>query len=120
MIRAGFGPPLFDRDEKMVNGKRWIMTGCLGLSLVGQAAATAPVAGLSPWERPVGAPVVSKFEQTPQWRAKALRGVSEPATGTDFLKDQGAWFTPFIHPGMPGYYDIRGLHDRSSEKRSKP
>lgn len=80
------------------------------MGLAGAAGAVPAVAGLTPWQRPAGAPVIRNFEQTPEWQAKALRGLGEPATGTGFLKHQGAWYTPFNRPGMPGYYDIRGLH----------
>ena len=33
-----------------------------------------------------------------------------------FLKDQGAWYTPFIHPNSTGRYDIRGLHAEAARK----
>lgn len=75
------------------------------------AAAVAPVAGLAPYERPAGAPVLAEFRQTPQWRSQALKGVSEPLPASlRFLDSQGAWYTPFNHPGMPGRYDLRGMH----------
>jgi hypothetical protein len=70
------------------------------------------IAGLEPDRRPENAPVIAKFNQTDAWRAKALKGVTtpHPKNVTAFLKDQEAWFNPFQYPGMPGYYDIRGLH----------
>jgi hypothetical protein len=68
------------------------------------------VAGLTPDRRPEAAPRITEFQRTPEWEARALRGIAQPATGTGFLQDQGAWHTPFIHPNMPGRYDIRGLH----------
>jgi hypothetical protein len=68
------------------------------------------VAGLKPAQRPVGAPTVVRFDQSAAWRAAALRGIREPQTGLGFLKDQGAWYTPFNQPNLPGRYDIRGLH----------
>lgn len=76
------------------------------------AAETVPyIAGTAPSERPAGAPVITEFVQTPAWRAHALTGVLEPLPASlVWLEDQGAWFTPFIHPGMPGPYDIRGWH----------
>lgn len=74
-------------------------------------AEAAPVAGLAPDARPLGAPVLKTFSATPEARAQATRGLSQPLPpGLAFLKDQGAWYTPFTRPGMPGYYDIRGLH----------
>ena len=68
------------------------------------------VAGLKPAQRPVGAPIVARFDQSAAWRAAALRGIEEPQTGLGFLKDQGAWYTPFNQPNLAGRYDIRGLH----------
>ena len=82
---------------------------CAALPLPALAEAL-PVAGLNPAQRPVGAPIVARFEQSAAWRAAALRGIQEPQTGLGFLKDQGAWYTPFIHPNLLGRYDIRGLH----------
>lgn len=74
------------------------------------------VAGLRPFERPAGAPVIVNFEQSEAWKAKALRGIGEPQTGVGFLKDQGAWYTPFTRPNLPGRYDIRGLHKTDKKK----
>ena len=75
------------------------------------AAEQAPaVAGLLPFERPAGAPVISRFEGDEAWQKRALRGIDEPRRGLQFLSDQGAWYTPFTQPNMPGRYDIRQLH----------
>lgn len=74
------------------------------------------VAGLRPFERPAGAPVIVSFEQSEAWKAKALRGVGEPQSGVGFLKDQGAWYTPFNRANMPGRYDIRGLHKTENKR----
>ena len=74
------------------------------------AEGTVFIAGLAPDQRPVGAPVITVFEQTPAWQARALRGITPPPTGLDFLKYQGAWYTPFIYPNLTDRYDIRGLH----------
>ena len=82
---------------------------CAALPLPALAEAL-PVAGLNPAQRPVGAPIVARFEQSAAWRAAALRGIQEPQTGLGFLKDQGAWYTPFNQPNLAGRYDIRGLH----------
>ncbi len=69
------------------------------------------IAGLAPSERPAGAPRITEFIQTEAWKAQALFGVLEPVPPSlGWLADQGAWFTPFIHPGMTGLYDIRGWH----------
>ena len=45
-----------------------------------------------------------------------MRGITPPPTGIDFLKYQGAWYTPFIHPNLTGRYDIRGLHADAARK----
>ncbi|MBL8479087.1 MAG: hypothetical protein JNK59_07240 [Sterolibacteriaceae bacterium] len=75
-------------------------------------AADAPgagfVAGLAPHQRPEGAPAIKDFTPDPAWRSRALTGVSAPIPASlRFLDDQGAWYTPFNHPGWPGYYDLR-------------
>ena len=72
------------------------------------------VAGLAPYERPAGAPVILAFASGSDWQNRALKGVSEPRpTSLNFLNDQGAWYTPFIHPGIPGYYDLRRWHGQA-------
>ena len=69
------------------------------------------VAGLKPSQRPAGAPVIHQFAPSANWRAQSLVGVSEPIpAGLEFLDSQGAWYTPFNQPGMPGYYDLRNWH----------
>ncbi|MGZ8219629.1 hypothetical protein [Methylomagnum sp.] len=66
------------------------------------------VAGLQPNQRPAGAPVIREFVPNANWRARSLTGFSEPIpVGLGFLDSQGAWYTPFNQPGMPGYYDLR-------------
>lgn len=74
------------------------------------------VAGLEPSARPATAPVITTFAPADAWKAQALRGIREPHTGLGFLKDQGAWYTPFNRPNLPGRYDIRGLHDTTNKK----
>ncbi len=74
------------------------------------------VAGLAAHQRPAGAPVVREFAPAPRWRSYSLTGVSEPVPASlGFLNSQGAWYTPFNHPGMPGYYDLRNWHHGSRE-----
>lgn len=71
------------------------------------------VAGLAPHARPAGVPVITSFEKSPDWRDRALSGVSRPhPPGLGFLDSQGAWYTPFTHPGMTEPYDVRGWHAR--------
>lgn len=81
-----------------------------------QAAETTPlVAGLTPYERPAGAPAIRTLARASEWTRQATRGIAAPLpSGLKFVADQGAWYTPFTEPGMPGYYDIRNLHDNKS------
>ena len=70
-----------------------------------------PIAGTQPSERPVGAPMILEVQKPPGWYTRALTGISQPYPASlRFLEDQGNWYTPFNHPGMPGYYDIRHWH----------
>ncbi len=69
------------------------------------------IAGLKPDQRPTGAPVVTEYPKSKEWYVKALTGIEPPyPRSLYFLDDQGAWYWPFIHPGMTGRYDIRGWH----------
>ena len=74
-------------------------------------ADTGFVAGLNPAVRPANAPVITAFEPGEAWKIQALQGIREPHSGLGFLKDQGAWYTPFNRPNLSGRYDLRGLHD---------
>lgn len=70
------------------------------------------VAGTTPDRRPDGAPQINHYDKDAAWYGRALRGVVEPYPASlVWLDDQGAWYTPFTRPGMPGVYDIRGLHE---------
>lgn len=72
---------------------------------------TYPIAGSQPAERPVGAPVITEVSHDGAWYRQALTGVSRPYPNSlKFLENQGNWYTPFNHPGMPDGYDIRGWH----------
>ena len=90
------------------------------LGLAGAAGASAQtaayVAGLDPAGRPLDAPMLTQFEQTPAWQAQAVKGIAEPRSGLAFLKDQGAWYTPFNRPGLSGPYDIRGMYSDAAMK----
>ncbi len=80
----------------------------------------APIAGLAPYQRPEGAPVIQQSEQSPAWSERALRGVTQPVPASfKWLQDQGAWYTPFISPGMPGYYDLRQWHTPPASSSAK-
>ena len=79
-------------------------------------AQTAPsIAGLDPAVRPAGAPVITEFAQSPAWKIQALKGIAEPQVGVGFLKDQGAWYTPFDRPNTTGPYDIRGMYSAAKK-----
>lgn len=85
----------------------------LVVAVIGGSATAEPqefVAGTAPDRRPESAPRITTFEKSPAWYALATAGISQPyPPSLKFLDNQGAWFTPFIHPGMGGPYDIRGL-----------
>lgn len=81
--------------------------------MVVSAPATAEpyIAGTKPSERPQNAPIITEFVKPEGWSERALKGVESPYPASlSFLEDQGAWFTPFNHPGMTGPYDIRQWH----------
>lgn len=70
-----------------------------------------PIAGVARDRRPAAAPTVRVYVKDAAWYSAALRGVEQPYPASlRFLEDQGAWFTPFLRPGMTGPYDIRGWH----------
>ena len=93
--------------------RQYLLAGII-LSVVPLAAASAcaeGIAGLNPSVRPAGAPVISEAAKPEGWYSHALNGVTKPYPASlRFLVDQGAWFSPFIHAGMTGPYDIRGWH----------
>jgi len=74
-------------------------------------ASAAFVAGLAPHRRPEAAPMIREFAPGAEWKARALTGVAQPVPPSlGFLDRQGAWYTPFDRPGMPGRYDLRQWH----------
>ena len=89
-----------------------LLTFAIGLnSSLAAAGYEFPIAGLTPAQRPAGAPIVTQFEKDGAWYTQALHGVSRPYPASlRFLENQGAWHTPFNRPGMPPPYDIRGWH----------
>ena len=90
--------------------RRVLIFALFSLLTAAVVAENAPIAGLQPQARPLGAPLIQTFEPGPAWRAQALRGIGEPPSGLNFLQDQGAWYTPFNRPNLLGKYDIRRLH----------
>ncbi|AOZ71160.1 hypothetical protein LPB142_17425 (plasmid) [Rhodobacter xanthinilyticus] len=88
----------------------------LGIALASAAHsqdATGFIGGIAPNARPEGAPVIVQFTPDANWQENAAHGIEAPIPPTilAWLDDQGAWFTPFIHPGMTGPYDLRHWHD---------
>ena len=100
----------------MLRRNVWYLVGCLVfVCAISDARADGFVAGLTPWERPAGAPVIKSVDRDPEWFRHALTGISRPyPTSLRFLDDQGNWHTPFDRPGMTGPYDIRGWHQPAS------
>ncbi len=88
-----------------------VLTAALAVAS-GPAASQQPfVAGVEPSKRPAGAPVIEEFAKDDGWYALARKGVQEPyPESLRFLEDQGAWYTPFNHPGAPHPYDLRNWH----------
>lgn len=69
------------------------------------------IAGVEPYQRPAGAPVITTVDHDHDWYMRALHGIASPYPASlRFLEDQGNWYTPFDHPGATGRYDIRNWH----------
>ncbi len=86
---------------------------CVSSILLLSQLSAYPIAGVKPDQRPEGAPVIKEFIKDAAWYANALHGVESPYPASlHFLENQGAWYTPFNHPGMTGPYDIRGWHKK--------
>ena len=89
--------------------KGGISGGAILLSSVAYAA--YPIAGLAPDQRPAGAPVIEWVQHDKAWYENALTGITPPYPKSLYILDnQGYCYTPFNHPGIPGYYDIRGWY----------
>lgn len=103
----------------MLQRSFWYSAGLLAvLYSINGIAAEEFVAGLTPWQRPEGAPVVKSVDHDSEWFSHALTGISRPYPASlRFLDDQGNWHTPFNRPGMTGPYDIRGLHQSGRAAR---
>lgn len=83
----------------------------LGSGAVAVAQDAGFVAGTEPSQRRGDVPVITVFTPPAGWREQALHGVEQPYPASlSWLDDQGAWFNPFLRPGMTGPYDIRGWH----------
>ena len=114
-----FGPAQAANEHKVCDA---LFKGCFVVKGKSPHSPQNPfIAGVHPERRPEGAPVVVGFEKPAEWYEQALHGVSEPYPySLKFLEDQGAWFNPFIHPGMTGRFDIRRWHARVRKAAVKP
>lgn len=94
----------------------------LALACVGAAPVLAqgggfPIAGLTPSQRPAGAPVITKFTPPANWDERMFHGIARPLPASlSWAKDQGAWYTPFNRPGMTPPYDLRGWRTSQGER----
>lgn len=80
------------------------------------ARAEYPIAGVTPNQRPEGAPVVRDVARSSSWEQRFFYGVTQPYPASlRWAQDQGAWFTPFDRPGMTGPYDLRGWHRKKGQ-----
>ena len=94
----------------------------VGLALSIAALSTVPanaeelvIGGSSPSERPAEAPTIPQTSKDATLLARGLFGISKPyPPSLLFLKDQGGWYSPFLHPGMHRPYDLRGWHDSTN------
>ena len=75
------------------------------------------VAGTAPDRRPDHAAVIETPTAEQVRAEEALHGVSAPIPDSilRMIASQGAWHTPFNHPGMPHPYDLRNWHPDSSD-----
>ena len=86
-------------------------------STITNAGEAKYIAGVEPDRRRADIPVITKTNKDSTWQKRALSGLSQPYPEhvLQFLKDQGNWFSPFMHPGMPNLYDIRNWHKSKKE-----
>jgi hypothetical protein len=88
-----------------------VLPGVAAAAEPAEGAAARYVAALKREHRPSGAPAITEFVPGAEWRRRSLTGISSPVPASlAFLDHQGAWYTPFISPGMPGAYDLRVWH----------
>lgn len=89
----------------------------LGLALLlqipAQGMAEGFVAGLQPDRRPASAPTAAATPVDESLKVQRLQGIDKPWPGNlETIAAQGNWYSPMFRPGMPGPYDLRGLHVR--------
>lgn len=98
-----------------------LLLACANLAppaIAAETVAPYPVAGLTPHERPQGAPSLrddghAKPVARPHWIP------SPPPPGLGFIEKPGAWYSPFFHPGVPAPYDVHGSHRQLTRKEAK-
>jgi hypothetical protein len=92
----------------------------LCLSCAGVAIAqgtTGYVAGLHPYQRPVGAPQLTEAVRSPEQVERALHGIENPIPGNvESIAVVGNWWVPLRQPGMSYPYDLRNWHDAKTAK----
>lgn len=100
--------------------RAWAMVPLLAAALSAPAAwAQAPsaapwVAGLVPDQRPGAAPVQAPLIADLALQQQRLAGITTPWPGqVARIAEQGRWYSPMFRPGMPGRYDLRGLHGQA-------
>ncbi|MBL8460514.1 MAG: hypothetical protein JNM92_14210 [Zoogloea sp.] len=89
----------------------------LSFVLLSQLSSVVPasgfIAGLKPDQRPAEAPRVTAVVIDQALKEQRLKGISQPWPGNlETIATQGNWYSPLFLPGMPGRYDLRGLHAR--------
>ncbi len=81
------------------------------LAVASSGVSHYPIAGVTPWQRPEGAPTILWLQHDKAWYQEALTGIRPfYPYSLYFLDNQGNWYTPFTRPGMLPPYDIRGWH----------
>ncbi len=94
-----------------------LAAGLISASAFQAAAEVRFTAGVQPDRRPEGAPRITEVFHPRDWYVRALTGITPPYPHSLFFLDaQGDWYSPFILPGMPGRYDIRGWHVATQPK----
>ncbi|MFZ1325224.1 MAG: hypothetical protein WAT67_04245 [Candidatus Contendobacter sp.] len=83
------------------------------------AQSAYPIAGLTPSQRPAGAPVIKQFKKDRKWSENYYHGIAKPYPPHLDEASQGAWYTPFTRPGMIGPYDIRRWHQSQIKSQAK-
>lgn len=90
-----------------------LATFCVPLLLFADETTPYPVAGVTPYQRPENAPLITQVSKSNDWYENALHGVDAPYPASlRFLENQGNWYTPFTRKGMTGRYDLRKWHTK--------